>query len=305
MKQQAAPAVWPDLDKIKDMPVMQFDGQYDTTAGTAGPKATESQLQKIGSSVSQLVTESVDHSGMSIKPFNTKLMNWMLEQSGSSGGGSSSSSSSSNDDDEDSDSGDSDSDSDSDSSSSSSGNPSITKTRTSSKPTKTGSSSGSSTSGRIKISVGSSGGGSGGKTRCAKKKARKLRAKRANGASGLDDGYAFAHAGPVRRGLYDSEIPGSSSPRSIKRDNKPRGLTLAAIVAHQGQAIKSKQQESLASFVEDPSSKTVSEDSSSSSNSTASDAGNAKRSAQENLKAHAAHARSHVPNGKLGRRMSR
>jgi len=95
LSQQAAPPTFNLLNLITDLPIRQFDGQYDTTAGTESPKKTQEKLQSLGASAASLTELSTDHSGLSTQPFNTDLMQWMLKQTRS--GGSSSSSGSSDD----------------------------------------------------------------------------------------------------------------------------------------------------------------------------------------------------------------
>jgi hypothetical protein len=89
LSQQKADATFPLLKNIVNMPVWQFAGSSDTTAGTESPKATQEQLVKLGSTVSKLSIESTDHSGMSTMPFNAQLMKWMLQQKRNGGGSSS------------------------------------------------------------------------------------------------------------------------------------------------------------------------------------------------------------------------
>jgi len=89
LSQQKADATFPLLKNIVNMPVWQFAGSSDSTAGTESPKATQEQLVKLGSTVSKLSIESTDHSGMSTMPFNAQLMKWMLQQKRNGGGSSS------------------------------------------------------------------------------------------------------------------------------------------------------------------------------------------------------------------------
>lgn len=194
---------------------MQFAGYSDTTAGGDPPKSTESELKKIGNNLASLVMESADHSGMSVLPFDTTLMNWMLKQKRSGSSSSSSSDTSSNDDDD-----------ETEATSSKSG---ISKTRTSSSPSKTSSASQSQYTQDAQVKVvddsdsgsGSSSSGSSsssGKKKCSSAAKARRRAKRA-AMSG------YAHPGPVRRGIIPA--PPSSNTSPIKK----RGLSLAAIIA--------------------------------------------------------------------------
>jgi len=264
LTQQKADSVFDKLDLIKDIPVMQFAGSSDSTAGGDPPKSTEAQLKKIGNNLASLVMESTDHSGMSIIPFDTTLMNWMLKQKKS---GASSSVSSSEDDISSS----SSNDTTSESTSSSSSKASITKTRSSSTSTKTSSAQSSKYTQDTQVKVADTGSSSSGSSGTSKKKcttsgsARRRRAKR---AAMLEEGYAFAHPGPVRRGLYGNTAP---SPVSIKK----RGLSLADIIAS-SEAHKAETEKKM------------------------------KRSLEENVKAHANQARSaHTSPTKFGRRLSK
>lgn len=235
LSQQKADSVFDKLDLIKDIPVMQFAGSSDSTAGGDPPKSTEAQLKKIGNSLASLVMESTDHSGMSIIPFDTTLMNWMLKQKKS--GSSSSSSSSVNDS--------TSSNDNTESESTSSSKASISKTRSSSGSTKTASAGTSRQTGQIKVvdtgssgdSISNTGSGSStsGKKKCTSSaSARRRRAKR---AAMQEEGYAFAHPGPVRRGVYES----TPSTPMIKK----RGLTLADIIKSSSGKISNEKTKSL------------------------------------------------------------
>lgn len=260
LSQQKADSVFDKLDLIKDIPVMQFAGRSDSTAGGDSPKSTEAQLKKVGNDLASLVMESTDHSGMSIIPFDTTLMNWMLKQKKSGASSSVSSSeddiSSSNDDED---------------NESTSSKARITKTRSSSTSTKTSSAESSKYTQDTQVKVADTGSSSSGSSGTTKKKctssaaARRRRAKR---AAMLEEGYAFAHPGPVRRGIYGNTP--APSPASMKK----RGLSLADIIisseAHKAETEKKK------------------------------------RSLEENVKAHANQARSaHNSPTKFGRRLSR
>jgi len=98
LSQQAAPAVFPLLNKIVNIPMRQFAGSSDTTAGTESPKATEAKLQSLGAKDATLDIMNTDHMGLSTKPWlETDLLSWFLKQSrsGSSSASSSPSASSS------------------------------------------------------------------------------------------------------------------------------------------------------------------------------------------------------------------
>jgi len=79
LSQQYAEPTFDLLDKIITLPIRQFDGTYDNTAGTESPRKTQKQLLTLGSEVSTLNEIACDHSGLSTKPFTTDLMNWMLK----------------------------------------------------------------------------------------------------------------------------------------------------------------------------------------------------------------------------------
>lgn len=89
LSQQKADATFPMLKNIVNMPVWQFAGSSDNTAGTDSPKATQEELVKLGSTLSKLTIEGTDHSGMSTMPFNAQTMKWMLQQKRNGGGSSS------------------------------------------------------------------------------------------------------------------------------------------------------------------------------------------------------------------------
>lgn len=89
LSQEKADPTFPLLKNIVNLPVWQFAGSSDSTAGTESPKATEAELEKLGSTIAKLSIENTDHSGMSTMPFNSAHMKWMLQQK--RGGGSSSS----------------------------------------------------------------------------------------------------------------------------------------------------------------------------------------------------------------------
>jgi len=77
------------LKNIVDIPVRQFAGSSDTTAGTDSPKRTQAELEKLGSKVAKLEILNTDHSGLSTAPWlETDLLSWFLKQSksGSSSG---------------------------------------------------------------------------------------------------------------------------------------------------------------------------------------------------------------------------
>lgn len=64
------------------MPIRQFAGQYDNTAGTDGPKKTQADLEKMGAKDSTLEIMDTDHAGLSTKPWtDTDLLPWFLKQS--------------------------------------------------------------------------------------------------------------------------------------------------------------------------------------------------------------------------------
>lgn len=231
MSQQKADSVFDKLDLIKDIPVMQFAGSSDSTAGGDPPKSTEAQLKKIGNNLASLVMESTDHSGMSTIPFDTTLMNWMLKQK-RNGGSSSSSSSSTSDSDTTTSSSSNDNEEEEEGSSSSKG--SISKTRTSSSPSKTSSPSKSqyTQDAEVKVVDSDSGSSSSGKKKCSPATKARRRAKRA--AMLANEGYAWAHPGPVRRGI----LAAPSAP--VTAQKQKRGLSLAAIIASSEKHMKNK-----------------------------------------------------------------
>lgn len=70
------------LKNIVDMPVRQFAGSSDSTAGTDSPKRTQAELEKLGSKVASLEIMNKDHSGLSTAPWlETDLLSWFLKQS--------------------------------------------------------------------------------------------------------------------------------------------------------------------------------------------------------------------------------
>jgi len=48
LQQQAAPPVFPLLNKVVDIPIKAFAGKADTTAGFQGSEATQAQMEKLG-----------------------------------------------------------------------------------------------------------------------------------------------------------------------------------------------------------------------------------------------------------------
>lgn len=188
------------FDKLSAMagkPIWQFDGAWDTTAGTESPKRTQKELEKLGDTSAKLTTIQTDHSGLSTQPFNVALMQWMKSKGGngnasSSGSGSSSSS---NDDvaniDQD--------------------------------DVKVVDNSGSGSSGSSSGSSGSSSSGS--STSGSSSRPKKCKASSSRKAK-RSIGYAMAHAGPVRRGVYSAEAAGPAP-----AVQKKRSLSMAAILA--------------------------------------------------------------------------
>lgn len=205
LSQQKASSVFDQLSKMAGKPIWQFDGAWDTTAGTESPKRTQAELKKLGDSNAKLTTIQCDHSGLSTRPFNVELMQWMKAQGGNGSGSGSSSSGSSDDEEDDVANTDQDDVKVVAPSSSSSGSGS----------TKTSSGSGSSSTSRPK--------------KCKASKSKK--AKRSLG-------YAMAHAGPVRRGVYSAEHASGSAP--VKRS-----LSMAAILASREKATQQEKRAAL------------------------------------------------------------
>lgn len=213
LSQQRAPATFDKLNELSNMAVWAFAGKYDSTAGTDGTKKEEQAIQNTGNKNVKMTVLDTDHSGMSTMPFNTELMNWMLKQTRS--GGSSGQSSTVTD--------------------NVAGGSSDDEDETTSSNSTSSSSSGSNSnsnanSGSVKINTGkaaakkcSSGSSS--------KRHRRNKAKR---DAMYAEGLRFAHAGPVRRGVYESEILGSSPSSHERRSVKAvRGLSLSTILGNQ------------------------------------------------------------------------
>ena len=156
---------------MASVPVWQFAGEWDSTAGTDSPKRTQKALEEAGNKNAKLTILKADHSALSTQPFNAELLKWFLSNSGK---GSASSSSDSSSSDSSSSSDDSESSSDKESTSTSSSDKSD-KSDSSSKSESQSESSKASTG--TKTNPKSS-------SRCksgSSKKARKLRAKRSAG----------------------------------------------------------------------------------------------------------------------------
>ena len=91
LSQQKADSVFDKLSTIAkvNMPVRQFAGAYDNTAGQEGGKKTTNELVKLGDTNAKIAIVNTDHSGMSTQPFSADLLNWLLQQkrSGASSNG--------------------------------------------------------------------------------------------------------------------------------------------------------------------------------------------------------------------------
>ena len=221
LSQQKADSVFDKLSAMAGKPIWQFDGAWDTTAGTESPKRTQSKLQSLGDKNSKLTTIQCDHSGLSTKPFTVELMQWMKSQGGNGSGSSSSSGSvSSDEDDEDED------------------EKVADTTQDDTKVVNNGSSSGSSSSGSS--SSGSSSGSSSSGSSSSSGRPRKCKVSSSKKAK-RSLGYAMAHPGPVRRGIYSKE---AASPPP-----KKRSLSLSAILASREKASKAVKRNAMPSPV--------------------------------------------------------
>lgn len=91
LTQEKADPVSDKLKNIVDLPIRQFAGKYDNTAGTDGPKKTQADLEKLGAKDSSLEIMDTDHAGLSTKPWtDTDVLSWFLKQSRSGSPGESS-----------------------------------------------------------------------------------------------------------------------------------------------------------------------------------------------------------------------
>ena len=82
LSQEKADPVADKLKNIVDLPIRQFAGKNDNTAGTDGPKKTQADLEKMGAKDSTLEIMDTDHAGLSTKPWtDTDVLSWFLKQS--------------------------------------------------------------------------------------------------------------------------------------------------------------------------------------------------------------------------------
>jgi len=83
LQQEAAPATFPLLKNVLDIPIKAFAGKADETAGYADSERTQNQIVSLGGKLSTLTEfEGATHSDMSTKPwFDTDLLTWFLTQS--------------------------------------------------------------------------------------------------------------------------------------------------------------------------------------------------------------------------------
>jgi len=93
LSQQKADSVFDKLSNMASVPVWQFAGEWDSTAGTDSPKRTQDALAKAGDGNAKLSILKADHSALSTQPFNAELLKWFLSNSGKGSGSGSSSSS--------------------------------------------------------------------------------------------------------------------------------------------------------------------------------------------------------------------
>lgn len=87
LSQEYALATFPSLNKVLNIPIRQFDGLSDTTAGFKDPQSTQAEIVKLGGKLSTLTEMSgKDHSAMSTAPWtDTDLLSWFLKQQRSGG----------------------------------------------------------------------------------------------------------------------------------------------------------------------------------------------------------------------------
>jgi len=75
------PATLPLLKRLKNLPVRQFDGSIDETAGVIIPRKTQKELVKIENTQSTLSEYKTNHEGMQTAPWTIDHFEWLLQHS--------------------------------------------------------------------------------------------------------------------------------------------------------------------------------------------------------------------------------
>lgn len=70
------------LNKVTNNNIMAWDGTYDDVAGTAIPRATQAELERLGSKSSQLLEFPCDHIAMQRAPWIKEVFQWLLSHQG-------------------------------------------------------------------------------------------------------------------------------------------------------------------------------------------------------------------------------